>query len=182
MLGFIVLVAFLAASLGVAGILFVLFGPVPVKRKITIVSRIQPPLMPLAAAPISLEPAMPVIAAPPPMLTAAAPLHSPVAMPLPPTARPPVAPPPVPAKATAVEPPIAPLVLRRPRGHHTPPPPRQRIARGTEPRPRHVFDSVELTAREAPRPRSFDTLEATAREAPTFELDDMTHVEDDARS
>lgn len=182
MLGFIVLVAFLAASLGVAGILFVLFGPVPVKRKVTIVSRIQPPLMPLAAAPISLEPAMPILAAPTPMATAAAPLQAPVAMPVAPAARPPVAPPPVPAKATAVEPLIAPLVLRRPRSLTPPPPPRQRMARGTEPRPRHTFDSVELTAREAPRPRNFDTLEATAREAPTFEVDDMTYVEDDARS
>lgn len=141
MLGTVVLLAFVGAIGAVAVIAFVLFGPVPVNRKVTIVSRIQPVPMPRAALPIQIEAPidfMPIAAAPPP-------------------------PPPTPRRAAAVDGPIAPLVLRRPRGDTPPPRPRSRIARGTEGRPR----------------QDFDTLEVTAPQAPSFEVEEMTHFDDE---
>jgi hypothetical protein len=57
----LVLIACFAAGCVVAAILFVLYGPVPIKRKVTMVSRIQAPL-PMAAAPVVFE--APVVGTP----------------------------------------------------------------------------------------------------------------------
>jgi hypothetical protein len=138
-LGTLVLLAFVAALGAVGVIAFVLFGPVPVNRKVTIVSRIQPVAMPRAALPIQLQAPIEVVFA---------------------AASPP--PPPAPRRAAAVDSPIVPLALRRPRGDTPPPRPPQRMARGTQGRPRQDFDSVEVTA----------------PQAPSFDVDEMTHVED----
>jgi len=139
-LGTLVLLAFLGAAGAVAVIAFVLYGPVPVNRKVTIVSRIQPIPMPRAALPIQIEipVEMPVVAAPPPLPRA-----------------------PSPRMVAAVEAPIVPMNLRRPRS--LTPPPRTRMARGPEGRPRQAFDSLEVTAPTAP---------------PSFEVEEMTHLDD----
>lgn len=156
MLATIILVLCVAASAVAGGILFVLFGPVPTRRRVTLVARIQAPL-PMAAGPIAMpgasvfDPAMasftptrPFAAAPPPDLFGAAAVEVP--------------PPPRPARKKPL-PPIAPVQLRRPR---TAPAPltRTRSARGTE-----------------PRNTSFD-VEHTAPDAPMFEVDDPTFLED----
>jgi hypothetical protein len=135
-LGTLVLLAFLAAIGAVAVIAFVLFGPVPVNRKVVIVSRILPVPMPRAALPIQLQAPIEVVFAPP------------------------AAPPPTPRRAN-VDAPIAPLVLRRPRGDTPPPRPPQRMARGTQGRPRQDFDSVEVTA----------------PQTPSFDVEEMTHLD-----
>ena len=141
MLGTLVLLAFLGASGAVAVIAFVLFGPVPVNRKVTIVSRIQPVPMPRAALPIQIEipVEMPMVEAPLP----------PAPAPRPPLRR--------------AESPIVPMNLRRPRAMTPPTPPRTRMARGTEGRPRQDFDTLEVTAPTA---------------APSFEVEEMTHLDD----
>jgi len=145
----IVLLLCLAASVAAAGILVVLFGPLPVRRRITMVSRIQP--MPMAAGPVAM-PGMPIFD---PSQATFTPAHALPVIPHPIAA---AVEPPRRAKPVA---PIAPLQLRRPR---TMPSPlaRTRSARGTEPRPHHGFD-----------------VEHTAADAPMFELDDPTFLEDD---
>jgi hypothetical protein len=135
-LGTLVLLAFVAAIGAVAVIAFALFGPVPVNRKVTMVARMPAP-MPRAALPIQIEMPAPAFVAPP-------------------------SPPPTPRRAAAVDAPIAMPVLRRPRGDTPPPRPPQRMARGTEGRPRQSFDSVEVTA----------------PQAPSFEVEEMTHLDD----
>jgi hypothetical protein len=125
----------------VAVIAFVLYGPVPVNRKVTIISRIVPVPLPRAALPIQLEAPIEIV---PAMMIA------------------PPSPPPTPRRAAAVDAPIAPLVLRRPRGDTPPPRPPQRMARGTQGRPRQTFDSIEVTA----------------PQAPSFDVEEMTHLDD----
>ena len=115
-LGTLVLVATIAAAGAVAFIGFVLFGPVPVNRKVTIVSRIDAP-MPRPAMPIALEIPIEVPAAPPPR-----------------------------ASRLQADGPIIQPMLRRRGNNTPPPRPRQRLARGTEERRRETFDSVEVTA------------------------------------
>lgn len=149
----------LAAGAVAAGILFVVLGPVPVNRRVTMVSRIIP--MPVAAGPVAM-PGMPVFDPAQASFTPARALpaipdpfaHHPVAA---------VEIPAVPARKARPVPPVTPLQLRRPR---TTPAPlsRTRSPRGTEPRPR-------------PRHDAFD-VEHTAAEAPSFELDDPTFLED----
>ncbi len=155
MLGTIVFLGCLVAAGVVACIGFVLFGPVPVNRKVTIVSRIQPEPMPMAALPIQLE--VPVVVPPAP--------------PAPPATTLPVAPehvirrpdgtpfPPRQSRLQADGPIIQPTV-RRSRGDTPAPAPRQRMARGTEgpSRPRATFDSIAVTTPTAP---SFETEERT---------------------
>jgi hypothetical protein len=169
-IGTIVLLLCLAAGAVAAGILFVVLGPVPVNRRVTMVSRIIP--MPVAAGPVAM-PGMPVFdpaaaAFPPgmPFDPAAAAFTPPRPLPVipdpfahRPTVVAAVESQPVAARKAKPLPPIAPAQLRRPR---TTPAPlaRTRSARGT-----------------GPRHTAFD-VEHTAAEAPMFELDDPTLLED----
>jgi hypothetical protein len=147
MLGTIVLLACVAASGVVGCILFVVVGPVPVKRRVTMVSRIQPLPLPVTAAPIMIE--APVGYAPP-----IAPFEPPSDLQFTPP------PPPPRRRAHAVDGPVvAPRVIRRPRSEPSPLP-RTRAARGTQ-----------------GRSREFDSIEVTHRESPTFDADDHTTVE-----
>lgn len=134
-LGPIVLLGCVAAAVAVTGILFVLYGPVPVRRSVTMVSRIQPSL-PMAAMPVMFE-----YKAPPEPVAVA------------------VEPPPIPARKVKpkAEGPVAPLQLRRPR--ESPPPlPRSRAARGTQ----HRGFEPEMTMPEAP---PFEVDDPTFRDA-----------------
>ena len=162
----IILVLCFAAGMTASCIIFVLYGPVPKRRKITIVSRLSPP------DPFAQRPAAALMAFPTQH-------HA-----LPDLQQPP--PPPV----KAPEPLVTPLVLRRPREGSSPPQmrprspspsvsvtpqprstptplPRNRSARGTERKPRP--SELELGL-------SQDTLENTAEntlETPRYSLDDM---------
>lgn len=152
-LGTIVLLACIGAAGFIACVGFVLFGPVPVNRKITIVSRIQPEPMPMAALPIQLE----------------APIAVPAAPPAPPVTTLPIAPEhvvlrpdgtPFPPRQSRLQhdAPIIQPAVRRSRGDT--PAPRQRMARGTEgpARPRATFDSIAVTT---PSASAFETEERT---------------------
>lgn len=160
MLATIVLLLCLASAAIAAGILFVLFGPVPVNRRVTMVSRIQP-VLPIAAGPIAM-PGMQVFDpaqahfTPAQALPATRPAYGHALAPDPADN---IEPPrPAPRKAKPL-PPIAPVQLRRPRTAPSPLP-RTRSARGTH-----------------PRPNQFE-VEHTARETSVFELDDPTFIED----
>jgi hypothetical protein len=175
-LGSIVLLVCLAAGAVAAVILFVLVGPVPVNRRVTMVSRIQAPL-PTAASAVAMpgmqvfdpaqaafSPASPLTGSDfftPPQGSASAAQHAPaIAQGTPsPDAAFAIEPPrPAPRKAKPLAP-IAPMQLRRPRTAPSPLP-RVRSARGTE-----------------PRPSQFD-VEHTAPEAPMFDADEVTFLED----
>lgn len=154
-LGTIVLLACIGAAGFIACVGFVLFGPVPVNRKITIVSRIQPEPMPLAALPIQLEAPIAIPAAPAPPAPQAttlpiAPEHvirRPDGTPFPPR-----------QSRLQHDAPIIQPAVRRSRGDT--PAPRQRMARGTEgpSRPRATFDSIAVTT---PSASSFEAEEHT---------------------
>ncbi|HEY5951595.1 MAG TPA: hypothetical protein VIV40_39145 [Kofleriaceae bacterium] len=108
MLGQLFLLTCVAASLSIAGILFVLFGPVPVKRSVTVVPRLSAP--PLA-------PATPSLAA---QLAPSREQHFTPAFP-------------VPFQNTLPSaPPVAPAPARKPKGQKVQPMQRKRVARGTE--------------------------------------------------
>lgn len=154
-LGSIVLLVCLAALAVAAGIVFILVGPLPVNRKVAIVSRIQP--LPTAAAPVAMG-SMPIF-------DPAQASFSPVMQPAQPVAVA-VEPPPPPARKQKPMPPIAPVQLRRPRSGPAPVLRGSRMARGTE-----------QGARTAATTSSFD-VEHTAPEAPMFEVDDPTFLED----
>ncbi len=156
-IGTLVLLVCLAAGAVAAGIVFIVLGPIPVNRRVTMVSRIVP--MPVAAGPVAM-PGMPVFDPTQAAFTPARPLPAipdPFAQPFAAAIEPPRPPP---RKAKPL-PPIAPVQLRRPR---TTPAPlaRTRSARGTESRPRH---------------QAFD-VEHTAPDASVFELEDPTFLED----
>jgi hypothetical protein len=176
-LGTLVLLLVVAALAVVVGIVFVLFGPVPINRKVVMVSPIQ--AMPSAAASIMMAP----IRAPAiPDATAWAPTPSQVAVAAAITPAP-IAPP-VPAarprKITPVERGAVHIAAARaPRGETPPPLPRSRAARGTQGRPREIFESVEVTTQAPGRPQqSFDSVEVTARQANSFDADEMTHLDE----
>jgi hypothetical protein len=156
----IILVLCFAAGMAASCIIFVLYGPVPVRRKVTIVPRLAPPdpfAQNRAAAIISLP------AQPPSVQQQVAPG---IAFVLPQGsgshAAPPVAhaashvahahePPPRPVRPKKSDPrpgtpDVAPLVLRRPRGESPAPLPRNRSARGTERRPRPSELDLDVTA------------------------------------
>jgi hypothetical protein len=126
---------------------------VPVNRKITIVSRIQPEPMPLAALPIQLEAPVVVPPAPPAPVTTLpiAPEHvvlRPDGTPFPPR-----------QNRLRADGPIIQPTLRR-RGDAPTPAPRQRMARGTEGPSRSpaVFDSIAVTT---PSGSAFEAEERT---------------------
>ena len=155
MLGTIVFLGCLVAAGVVACIGFVLFGPVPVNRKVTIVSRIQPEPMPVAALPIQLEAPISVPAAPPIQAATTLPIapehvvRRPDGTPFPPR-----------QSRLQHDAPIIQPTLRRSRGDTPTPAPRQRMARGTEgpTRPRSTFDSVAVTT---PSTSAFEAEEHT---------------------
>lgn len=132
MLGQLFLLACVAAVLSIAGILFVLFGPVPVRRKVTFVPRLHAWDAPSFAAPVA------PIAPGAPIESAASPSPAPIADPSVPSLVSQLAPAPEqdfaptirdaqPVAAAAIEVPS----LRRPRGAKIEPLPRSRSARGT---------------------------------------------------
>lgn len=157
MLGTLVLLMCLVAGVVAAGILFVVLGPVPVNRRVTMVSRIVP--MPVAVGPVAM-PGMPVFDPGQAQFTPARALPAVQAYVAQPIAAAVELPPPPPVRKARPAPPIAPLHVRRPR---TAPAPlaRDRAARGTERSPRQSFD-----------------LDHTAKDAPVFELEDVTFLED----
>jgi hypothetical protein len=169
-LGSIFLVACVLATLSIAGILFVLFGPVPVNRKVTIVPRlaVSPPVTttPMPSLVAQLAPAREQQFAPTAFPST---LHG--------------APPIVPARPTPTartpEPPPLPLVTtpppvpqqRKPKGHKVQPLPRKRAAKGTEaPSP---FAPV---VRRGHRP--FRDEDVATNPVGTFESEEFTLVDD----
>jgi hypothetical protein len=134
----IILVLCFAAGMAASCIIFVLYGPVPVRRKVTIVPRLAPPdpfAQNRAAAIISLP------AQPPSVQQQVAPG---IAFVLPQGSGSHAAPPVAHAASHVAH--VAPLVLRRPRGESPAPLPRNRSARGTERRPRPSELDLDVTA------------------------------------
>ena len=125
MLGQLFLVACVLATLSIAAILFILFGPVPVKSRVTVVPRLSMPVAtsPLPSLAAQLAPARDqyfepsfgstIQGAPPPY--AAAPSHASAT------------PPPLPIAATP-----PPTPIRKPKGAKVQPMPRKRAAKGTD--------------------------------------------------
>lgn len=117
-LGQLFLLACVAATLSIAGILFVLFGPVPVRRRVTLVPRLHAAVAPSFVAPIA--PIAPAASSNGPSLVsqlAPAPEQD-----FAPTVREEQ-----PIAAAAIEVPP----LRKPKGAKVEPLPRKRSARGT---------------------------------------------------
>jgi hypothetical protein len=151
MLGTIVLLGCVTAAAIVGCILFVVLGPVPVNRRVTMVSRIQPIPLPAIAAPIMIE--KPVAYTPP-----IAPFEPPSDLQFTP-------PPSPPRRARAVEAAfVAPRVVRRPRSEPAPMV-RARAARGTEARIEEELHTIEVTAQEA---AAFDGIEEHTVLDPAF--------------
>lgn len=186
----LILVLCFAAGMTASCIIFVLYGPVPKRRKITIVSRLSPP-DPFAHRPAAALVAFPtqhhalpdVQQVPPPPVKMAAPETSAKAEPMvaplklrrpregspPPTlptrdapSRPRSAPP----ASLTPQPRNAPRASLTPQPRNAPPTPlpRSRSARGTERKPRPSELELELTQDR--------TLENTL-ETPRYSLDDM---------
>lgn len=185
MLGSLVLVGCAFAGLAATAIVFVLYGPVPVNRRVTRLSRLAParPMTvsmpaPILAAHRVFSPAVEVFTTREPDFDI-------------PTLRPMIAdgtPTPVSAsvqkrRAAAAAEPVAPLRLRRP--GNPPPMPRSRAARGTENRPKEASFDVEHTALETspfahPAPTSLETS-PFAHPVATFQYEDATFEEPGTR-
>jgi hypothetical protein len=165
----IILALCFAGGMAACCIIFVLYGPVPVRKKVTIVPRLAPPdpfaqhraaaIISLPAQPQLQQQVAPGIAFVLPQAQPQQPQHA-------------LQPQPPKQKAAAVQPPapphgpkksdprpgtpdVAPLVLRRPRGASPTPLPRTRSARGTERRPRPSELELDITNVRA-RPLSAD--------------------------
>jgi hypothetical protein len=178
----IILVLCFAAGMAASCIIFVLYGPVPVRRKVTIVPRLSPPdpfAQNRAAAIISLpvqppsvqQQVAPGIAFRLPQESIAQPQTAHAHEPRP--ARPKKSDP------RPGTPDVAPLVLRRPRGESPAPLPRSRSARGTERRPRPSELDLDVTAVRARVDHSLnpeDTLDT-----PLVDLDFDDHFLEDGR-
>lgn len=150
-LGQLFLFACVLATLSIAGILFVLFGPVPVKRSVTMVPRMSIPvqLAPMPSLSSQLAPADPLFA-PQPVFTAPQPFE------------------PAPAVAVAVAPP-APVAVRKPMGAKVQPLPRKRAAKGTASPFAPVVRSGQRQVREE---------DAVTNPVPLFDSEEMTRVDD----
>jgi hypothetical protein len=162
------------ALLSVAGILFILFGPLPVKRSVMIVPRLSRPLtpQPLPSLVAQLAPARQqhftpsfpttIQGAPPPYAAAPVATASPIPPPLPIAATPPPTPPPTPRKA----------------GAKVQPMPRKRVAKGTDspfaPVVRHRVRDEDVR-RGAMRD---EDLRTTPVRRVTFESEEFTTVDD----
>jgi len=161
-----------AAGVAAVAIVFILFGPVPVRRKVTIIPRMSAPdpfVDRPAAQMVGLPHVVPPGAAmPPPYAMSTPPVPALIAPPAPmapsqaamsssradatrsragsreayPSTKPG-------SRARAATPDVAPLVLRRPGNPNPPPLSRARAARGTEPRPQpsaeeiHALDDID---------------------------------------
>jgi hypothetical protein len=143
------------AAVTAGGILFVLFGPIPINRRVTMVSRMQP--MPMAAGSVAMA-GMPIFD--PAQASFSSSFNPAVSPSVPPVSVAPV--------SVAIEPsaprrakPPAPIV--HPRGPHSglAPLPRTRSARGT-----------------GSRAQQFN-VEHTVPDGPVLEIDDPTFLEDD---
>jgi hypothetical protein len=148
-LGQIFLFACVIATLSIAGIFFVLFGPVPVKRSVTMVPRMSIPvqLAPMPSLASQLAPADPLFA-PQPVFTPPAPLE------------------PVPAVAVAPPEPVA--AVRKPKGAKVQPLPRKRAAKGTASPFAPVVRSGQRQVRDE---------DAVTNPVPLFDDEEMTRVD-----
>lgn len=169
----IMLVLCFAAGMVASCIIFVLYGPVPVRRKVTIVPRLSPP-------DVFAMPAVKVVSLPA-LHELAQQVEPGIAFRTLPHAPTPHAAPAPQAPPKKPEPLVTPLVLRRPRGDSPPPLPRNRSARGTERRPRP--SELEITAVRAIDTSAYhnhdqdNTAEHTL-EAPRYSYDDDAFLED----
>ena len=161
MLGQLFLVACAVATLSIAAIFFILFGPVPVKRSVVVLPRLSRPvtgaLPSLAAqlAPAREQHFTPSFAstiqgAAPPYAAAPASHASPT-------------PPPLPIATT-------PVAVRRPKGAKVQPMPRKRAAKGT--------DSPFAPVVRHRQVREEDARTNPVRRVPTFESEEFTTVDD----
>jgi len=169
----IILALCLAGGMAACCIIFVLYGPVPVRKKVTIVPRLAPPdpfaqhraaaIISLPAQPPSAQqqvaPGIAFILPPQPEAFGAAAIEPPRPAP----ARKPKRSDPRPGT-----PDVAPLVLRRPRGESPSPLPRNRSARGTERRPRPSELDLDITN---VRPRQAAENPEDTLDTPLVDLD-----------
>lgn len=173
MLGSIVLFGCALAGLAAAGILFVLYGPVPVNRRVNRLSRLVP-----AAPFVAPAPPAPVYSSPHELLASGnvqttrepdfdrpAPKADGTPAPIPLTVEK--------RRAVAAVEPVAPLRLRRP-GNPPPLPPR-RAARGSE---APAAFEVEHTAHDA---APFAHVATQVSRATAFQYEDATFAEPGAR-
>lgn len=171
-LGQLFLVACVLATLSIAAIFFILFGPVPVNRKVIVVPRLSAPLtppMPSLVAQLApareqhFTPAFPstIQGAPPPYAAAPSP-HAAHAH---------AAPPPLPIATT---PPATPA--RKPKGQKVQPLPRKRAAKGTEsPQP---FAPVVRSGYRQMREEEVATNPVPRVQQRGFESEEFTMVDD----
>lgn len=157
MLGQLFLLACVAATLSIAAIFFVLYGPVPVKKRVMVVPRL--PTFAVTPAPTLVAQLAPASA---PQFTPAQPLAPP---PVPSRAASPM---PLPAAATPESLPVVAAPVRKPKGAKVQPLPRKRAAKGTEsPSP---FAPV---VRHRPREEDVATNPVS-----TFDADELTTVDE----
>lgn len=161
MLGQLFLLACVAATLSIAAIFFVLYGPVPVKKRVMVVPRL--PTLPATPAPTlvaQLAPAREQLFTPPQPIAPSASPRAASPMPLP------AADTPTSFPAIAAVPPPSPV--RKPKGAKVQPLPRKRSARGTDsPSP---FAPV---VRHRPREEDIATNPVS-----TFDADELTTVDE----
>ena len=171
----LVLVLCFAAGMAASCIIFVLYGPVPKRRKITIVSRLSPP-DPFAHRPAAALVAFPtehhalpdVQQVPPPPVKAPEPLVAPLKLRRPREgSSPPQLRPRSPSPASFAPPRSTPTP--QPRNAPPTPLPRSRSARGTERKPRPSELELGLVTQDATLE---NTLENTL-ETPRYSIDDM---------
>jgi hypothetical protein len=157
-LGQLFLLACVAATLSIAAIFFVLYGPVPVKKRVMVVPRL--PTFAVTPAPTLVAQLAPASA---PQFTPAQPLAPP---PVPSRAASPM---PLPAAATPESlPVVAAAPVRKPKGAKVQPLPRKRVARGTDsPSP---FAPVVRH-----RPREEDVATAPVS---TFDAEELTTIDE----
>jgi hypothetical protein len=173
----LVLFACFAAGCVVAAILFVLYGPVPVKRKVTMISRI-----PIAAAPVVFE--APVVGTPDMIPSVAAPAFAPPAFAIDPA--------PAPAPVAAIAPVVTDLAIvssqpsrgepTRARRSSAPPPLPAAVRRPAgEPPPLSRTRSARGTDTTMPSGRTLD-VRAHEPVSTSFDTDERTYVDRDRRS
>lgn len=161
MLGQLFLLACVAATLSIAAIFFVLYGPVPVKKRVMVVPRL--PTFGATPAPTLVAQLAPTTA---PQFTPVQPIAP---SPVPSRAASPM---PLPAAATPESLPVVaarpPSPVRKPKGAKVQPLPRKRAARGTDsPSP---FAPVVRH-----RPREEDVATSPVS---TFDADELTTVDE----
>ncbi|HEU4613069.1 MAG TPA: hypothetical protein VFS15_13355 [Kofleriaceae bacterium] len=163
MLGQLFLLACVAATLSIAAIFFVLYGPVPVKKRVMVVPRL--PTFAATPAPTLVAQLAPASA---PQFTPAQPLAPPFTPAPPPVSSRAPSPMPLPAAATPESLPVIAAPARKPKGAKVQPLPRKRVARGTDnPAP---FAPVVRH-----RPREEDVATAPVS---TFDAEELTTIDE----